>query len=105
MYDLTDLFWLTLLLCACYYAWHAHGMKEIALAATRKHCRQMDVELLDDTVVLRGFWFKRDGGGRLHMWRSFVFEFTSTGEQRYSGRIVLLGNRVEDIQLEPYRMQ
>lgn len=104
MVDLADVFWLTLLLSVCYYAWHAHGMKETALAATRKYCRQMDVELLDDTVVLRGFWLKRDGSGRLHMWRSFLFEFTSTGEERYSGRIVLLGNRVEDIQLEPHRL-
>lgn len=105
MVDLADVFWLTLLLSVCYYAWHAHGMKEIALAATRKYCRQMDVELLDDTVVLRGFWLKRDDHGRLRMWRSFLFEFTSTGEERYSGRIVLLGNRVEDIQLEPHRLQ
>jgi hypothetical protein len=104
MYNLADLFWLSLLLAACYYAWHAHGMKEIALRATRKYCSEMDIGLLDDTVVLRGFWWKRDGAGRLRMWRSFLFEFTATGAERYRGKIVLLGNQVQNIELEPHRL-
>ena len=101
---LADLIWLLLLLAACYYWWQAHGMKERALGATRKHCREMDLDLLDDTVVLRGFWLKRDGTGRLRMWRSYLFEFSTTGEQRYQGRIVLLGDGVESIHLQPHRM-
>lgn len=104
MVELGDLFWLCLLLAACYYWWKAHGMKETALAATRAYCSKVDVELLDDTVVMRGFWFKRDDRGSLRMWRRYHFEFTSTGEERYSGLIVLLGDRVLNIQLEPYRM-
>lgn len=104
MYDLSDLAWLTLLVCCCLYWWKAHGMKEIALAATRKYCRNVDVELLDDTVVLKAFWFRRDAGGRLRMWRRYAFEFTSTGEERYSGFIVLLGPQVSNIQLEPHRL-
>lgn len=103
MYDLVDLFWLGLLLGACYYWWKAHGMKEAALAAVRRYCRDMQLELLDDTVVLKAFWFKRDGRGHLRMWRTFLFEFCSTGEERYSGRIILLGTTVESIQLQPYR--
>lgn len=104
MIELVDLFWLFALLGACHYWWKAHGMKEMALAATRNYCRKVDVELLDDTVVLRGFWLKRDQSGRLRMWRSYLFEFTTTGEERYSGRIILLGGRVESIQLETHRL-
>lgn len=104
MVDLGDLLWLTLLVCACYYWWQAHGMKETALAATRAYCRKVEVELLDDTVVLRGFWFKRDSGGRLRMWRRYLFEFATTGEVRYEGRVILLGEQVLNIQLEPHRL-
>ena len=103
MGPLADLFWLLALVAGCAYWWRAHGMKERALNATRRHCREMEVELLDDTVVLKGCWLKRDGARRWHMWRSYLFEFTTTGEQRYSGRIVLLGDRVETIQLAPHR--
>ena len=78
-------------------------MKEIALAATRRYCREMDLDLLDDSVVLRGFWLKRDSRGSLRMWRSFLFEFSTTGEERYQGRIILLGNTVETIQLQAHR--
>ena len=103
MLALVDLFWITTLLCICWYWWRALGMKEVALASTRRYCQKMGVELLDDTVVLRAFWLKRDPRGRVCMWRRFHFEFTSTGEERYLGRIVLLGNYVETIQLQPHR--
>ena len=79
-------------------------MKELALRATKKYCKDMDVELLDDTVVLRGFWLKRDSGSHIRMWRSFDFEFTTTGDERYPGRIVLLGQTIENIQLAPHRL-
>lgn len=105
MYELADIFWLGLLLLACFYWWKAHGMKETALAAVRRYCREMQLDLLDDTVVLKAFWFKRDSQGRIRMWRTFLFEFSSTGEERYSGRIVLLGSTVESIQLQPYRFE
>lgn len=103
MFNLADFFWLTVLSVFCVYLWKAHGMKERALAASKHYCHQMDVNLLDDSVVLKGFWFKRDANGSLRMWRSYLFEFTATGFDRHNGKIVLLGNKVESIQLEPYR--
>ena len=103
MMDWYELAWMALLFAAMYYWWCAYGMKELALAATRRYCKQVDVVLLDDSVVLRAFWVKRDASGRLRMWRRFNFEFTSTGEDRYQGRVVLLGERVEVIQLEPHK--
>jgi hypothetical protein len=104
MLDLANLAWLAVLMSASFYWWRAYGMKEIALASTRRYCKKMDLDLLDDTVVLRAYWFKRDEGGRLRMWRSFNFEFTSTGEERYLGRIILLGDRVETIQLQAHKL-
>lgn len=84
--------------------WNAQGAKQRALQATRAYCKQVHVQLLDDAVALRGFWLKRDNSGRWRTWRSYNFEFTSTGFERYSGRIILLGHRVEHIYLEPHRL-
>lgn len=84
--------------------WNAQGAKQRALHATRAYCKRAEVQLLDDAVALRGFWLKRDGQGRLRVWRSYNFEFTSTGFDRYRGRIILLGDRIERIDLEPYRL-
>jgi hypothetical protein len=63
----------------------------------------MDVMLLDDAVYLRGLWFKRDDNGSLRVWRRFMFDFTVTGEERYQGRIIMLGPRIVHSELEPHR--
>lgn len=84
--------------------WRAHAVKEMVLNIVRKHCKEMDVQLLDDTVVLRGFWFKRDANQSLRIRRSYEFEFTTTGDERYHGNAVVLGMRLEAIQLEPHRL-
>lgn len=84
--------------------WRSQAVKELALQATRNHCASMGVQLLDDSVVLRGFWFKRNSHGELCVRRSYLFEFTSTGDERYHGGTVMLGTRVETIQLAPHRL-
>ncbi|WP_207061461.1 DUF3301 domain-containing protein [Motiliproteus sp. SC1-56] len=100
----TDLLWLLFAFVLLQYWWSAKGVKELAYQACRRYCRELDLQLLDDTLVLRGLWLKRDPGGRLRFWRSYLFEFSSTGDERYRGRVILLGRRIEGIQLEPHRM-
>lgn len=102
--ELHDLFWLTLVSLFCLHWWHAQKVKEIALKHTRRHCKELDLQLLDDSIGLRAFWLKRDEDGRLRFWRSYVFEFTATGDDRYKGRIVVLGRRVTNIELDPHRI-
>lgn len=102
--DLHDLFWLTLVTLFCIHWWRSQKAKEIALRHTRIYCKEHSLQLLDDSIGLRALWFKRDEGGQLRIWRSYVFEFTATGDDRYQGRIVLLGNRVTSIQLPPHRI-
>ena len=104
MFTLGDLFVAAVFVLLILLWWNAQGAKQQALQATRSYCQRMDVQLLDDVVALRGFWFKRDGGGSIRLWRSYNFEFTATGHERYTGRIVLLGKRIEHIQLDPHRL-
>jgi hypothetical protein len=37
--------------------------------------------------------------------RTYTFEFSDTGNNRRNGAIVMLGARLEDLQLEPYPLQ
>ena len=104
MYTLSDILVFAGFLSFAMLWWNAQGAKQRALESTRAYCKRMDLQLLDDVVALRGFWFKRDRGGRLHLWRSYNFEFSSTGSERYQGRIILLGFSVESIELEPHRL-
>jgi hypothetical protein len=104
MFDLTAVFWLTLIVMFVYYWRRALIAKEQAFVAAQRHCEAMQVQLLDQNVYLRRLWFKRDGRGRLCLWRAFYFEFTVIGDDRYVGRVIMLGNRVSEVQLDPHRM-
>jgi hypothetical protein len=104
MIELSDLFWLLALAAIGMYWWHAHAVKEIALQVTRKRCQELDVQLLDETVVLRGLWLRRGEGGALRWWRSYLFEFTATGDDRYPGSVEMLGRRVIALELAPHRL-
>lgn len=104
MFSLGDVFIAFLLVSILLLWWNAQGANQIARRATKAHCEQLGVQLLDDAVALRGFWIKRDDRGQLLPWRSYNFEFTSTGNDRYQGRVTLLGRAVEHIQLDPHRL-
>lgn len=100
---LGNLFWLFLAGFAAWYWWRAKAIKDFVLQAARRYCKTMDVELLDDAVYLRGLWFKRDNHGRLRVWRRFLFDFTATGDERYTGRVIMLGSKILHMELEPHR--
>jgi hypothetical protein len=103
-FDLNDLMiWGVFIAVVCFW-WQANGTKELALKATRSYCESVGVQLLDDGLALRGFWWRRDAAGNLCLRRSYLFEFTTTGEQRYHGTTVMLGRRLESVQLDPHRL-
>jgi hypothetical protein len=46
----------------------------------------------------------RDSAGRRVVQRSYRFEFSETGDSRLEGRIVLLGDRIDSVTMEPYQI-
>ena len=104
VYSLSDLFLLLLIVCLVLLTWRAIAVREFAHRAVKKHLDKLDLQLLDDNVAMKAVWIKRDPSGYLRFWRSYNFEFSSTGHERYKGRIILLGNQIENIVLEPYRL-
>ena len=79
--------------------------RERALAAGRSACARYGVQLLDETVQFAQLRLARDDEGRLRLRRSYRFEFSDTGDNRRHGAIVMLGGELQDMQLEPHRLQ
>ena len=97
------------LLFAClavagWFFYEGMRVRELALRAGRDYCRNIGVQFLDETVSRQRVGFARDASGTLRVRRSYVFEFTSDGERRYTGEIVMLGARVDGVQAELHRI-
>lgn len=98
---LPDLILIGLLVLGFMHWSSSQKVKEIALLAVQRYCRQSDIQLLDGYVALNALWCKRDQQSKLRAWRSYLFEFTASGNDRYQGRIVILGKEIQFIQLDP----
>jgi len=79
--------------------------RERALVAGRSACRRYELQFLDDTVSFARLRLARDDEGQLRIARTYTFEFSDTGNNRRHGAIVMLGGELQDLQLEPYRVQ
>jgi hypothetical protein len=95
---------ISFLLLGFFYWFNTQKIKEIALNATRAHCLKMQVQMLDDYIAASHLWYAINKFGKIQLRYTFVFEFSSTGNDRYNGHIIMLGRQVESIYMEPYRI-
>jgi hypothetical protein len=79
--------------------------RERAVAAGRSACGRYGLQFLDETVAFVRLRPARDDDGRLRLRRTYVFEFSDTGDNRRQGVIVTLGSDLADVQMEPFRIQ
>ena len=79
--------------------------RERAVRAGRDACARYGLQFLDDTVSFTRMRLARDGDGRVKIARTYTFEFSDTGNNRRDGAIVMLGGELQDLQLEPYKLQ
>ena len=79
--------------------------RERALLAGRNACERYGVQLLDETVEFAKLRLARNDEGQLRLKRTYTFEFSDTGDNRRHGAIVMLGSELQDMQLEPYKLQ
>ena len=82
--------------------WRMHGIHDYALKYTTQHCDKLDIKLLDGYVALKKITFKRDINKKIRLANIYSFEFTITGEQRYTGTVTLFGYYIDSIDLPPY---
>jgi hypothetical protein len=79
--------------------------RERAVTAGRSACERYSLQFLDDTVSFARLRLARGEDGQLKIARTYTFEFSDTGNNRRHGAIVMLGGEMQDLQLEPYRLQ
>ena len=92
---------LLLLLASVVWLWYESlRHREHAIRSCKKDCKEMGVQLLDQTVALGSISLKRDFNRRLKFVRRYNFEFSVDGDDRHRGSIVLLGDSVEHTRLE-----
>lgn len=103
-FTLSQLFILLACLAIAMYFFSELHVREIALKAARQHSDALSVQLLDQSVGIHRVWLKRGRDNRLHIWRNYQFEFTSTGDERYKGHVITLGEQVETVQLQVHKV-
>lgn len=88
-----------LLALAIWFVSDSMKAREAAYSAARKACQEANVQFLDDTVSQVSMRFARNAEGHAALERFFRFEYSTTGDDRQQGRVRLLGNRVQEINL------
>jgi hypothetical protein len=94
-----ELWLLALLAAGGWFAWDNLRAREAANRAMRAACESHGWLFLDDTVALRKLQLARNAQGRVRLRRTFDFAFSGTGFDRRAGRLVMLGNDVETLDL------
>ena len=95
-----------ILLFAAVFLWlDSLRARERAVQAGKSACARHELQFLDDTVSFARLRLGRDEAGQLKIARTYTFEFSDTGNNRRHGAIVMLGGDLQDLHLEPYRIQ
>lgn len=100
-----DLGHIALILLAAWvgaWIWRGMGLHDRALGIARRHCKQADVQLLDESVALNRLRPGRGPRGLPGLKRRYAFEFTVTGERRYPGFVELHGQTLMKVELAPH---
>lgn len=80
---------------AAFFYWSAaRAAAERADEIGRNACHAAGVQWLDQTVHAEGLRLRRNHDGRLGFERSFRFEYSQDGSDRYVGRLVLRGREL-----------
>jgi len=73
--------------------------REEAIRVSRAACKNRGHQFLDDTVSLARLGISRGAQGWPLLRRTYEFEFSADGYDRFVGNVVLFGSRVESVYL------
>jgi hypothetical protein len=73
------------------YWWRISEQKTFAIRNAKEYCKGRNVQLLDQTLVFKGLRLGKTNNKRRKLCRVYEFEFSSNGEDRYQGEIILSG--------------
>ncbi len=95
-----------LLIAAIAMAWfwldslHA---RDIAVEAGKRAAEQYGLQFLDETVASSKLWAARDENGHMRLQRTYRFEVSDTGADRLPCSVILLGKKVDKLDMPAYR--
>jgi hypothetical protein len=102
--DIISLLFLLLLAALGWFWFDSMHALEIARNAGKCACVAANVQFLDDTVASVSLALVRDKSGRRVLRRSYRFEFSETGNTRLEGQLIVLGDIIESVTMEPYQI-
>jgi hypothetical protein len=73
--------------------------RDIGIRAAKAICAAEELQLLDYTVSIASLKPARNGDGQLVVGRVYNFEYSNTGDNRRSGTVVMLGQKVMIVRL------
>lgn len=100
-----DMISLSLLTGALAWFWF-DSMRALEAARNmgKQACIDANVQFLDDTVARTSQALARDKYGRRVLRRTYRFEFSETGNTRLEGLLILQGDKLESVTMEPYQI-
>ncbi len=102
--DITSLLFILLTVALGWFWFDSLRALETARNMGKYICQNENLQFLDDTVASIGLALARDKTGRRVLRRTYRFLFSETGNTRLEGRLVLLGDKVESVTMEPYQI-
>ncbi len=79
----------------CLWFWFSSARaRESVIFFCHRYCRQRNLQLLDQTVTLRGIEITRSERGQRLLKRKYSFDFSSDGNQRLSGYIWICDEKI-----------
>ncbi len=85
-----------------YYWSFTQKLKYLAILGAKRRCQEAGVQFLDHTVVFNQHLWLKNSDGKWRLQREYLFDFSSTGEQRYQGKIILQSQHIVAVDLGAY---
>ena len=104
MFDLGDLFLVSLFLIVGIFFWLGMSYRERTLRRVNQYLKGQGLQLLDQNIELKNIRLKRNRYQRFTLWYKYAFEFSSMGDDRYPGMVEIMGGEVTKLELAPYRV-
>jgi len=102
MLSSSQLIMLLLLTMLGAWFWHHLGIRQYALQSARQITQKAGVQLLDQSIYLRKIRLAKSSSSLLALERSYEFEFSTRGDRRFLGWVVMRGRRMERSELQAY---
>ncbi|RVU83271.1 DUF3301 domain-containing protein [Leucothrix sargassi] len=97
---MSSLLVIALLALIAWFWYDSARAKETATKAAAQACQTIQAQLLDQTVSLKKLSLARNTQGRIAIRRAYNFELSENRQDRAVGRVLLLAQAIESVQLD-----